>query len=130
MTMKAYADYEYYRDSFLGNSIPEEAFPKMASEASAFIREITQNRIDGENVTEEVKDAVCAVCEAVQQEIERFSKTDGREVKSENTDGYQISYVTEGQDGKSREEILWQKKYQAARQYLLHTGLLYRGCDG
>lgn len=128
--MVSYVDYAYYRDSFMGTAIPEESFARIAKDASAFIREITFNRIVPEKVPEEAKDAVCAVCETLYAEAERVRKNRGdtREMKSMNTDGESVSYVTESADGRSREEVMYEKQYTSARAYLIHTGLLYRGC--
>ena len=126
--MVSYIDLEYYQNFFSDMSVPYDSFDRIAREASLFVREITFNRIDEENITEEVKDAVCAVCEVIYKEEKELENTNGREIKSENTDGYSVTYVTEQQDGVSRQDILWNKKYQAARSYLLHTGLLNRGC--
>lgn len=127
--MVSYVNYEYYRESFLGNAIPEESFDRIAKSASAFIREITFDRVSPDDIPEDVKDAVCAVCETVYQEEERIQKSgSSQEVKSMSTDGESVSYITEGSDGKSRGDVMWEKKYAVARQYLIHTGLLYRGC--
>ena len=128
--MLQYADYQYYVGSYQGTAIPEDSFPAVMRDASAFVREITANRVDPDAIPEEVKDASCAVADVIQAENDRISNTengDGREIKSENTDGYSVSYVTEGTDGQPRDEVLRKKKYQAARPYLLHTGLLYLG---
>lgn len=126
--MVSYIDLEYYQNFFSDISVPYDSFERIAREASLFVREITFNRIDEENITEEVKDAVCAVCEVIYKEEKELENTNGREIKSENTDGYSVTYVTEQQDGVSRQDMLWNKKYQAVRPYLLHTGLLNRGC--
>lgn len=126
--MVSYIDLEYYQNFFSDISVPYDSFERIAREASLFVREITFNRIDEENIIEEVKDAVCAVCEVIYKEEKELENTNGREIKSENTDGYSVTYVTEQQDGVSRQDVLWNKKYQAARPYLLHTGLLNRGC--
>lgn len=126
--MRAYVDFQYYQEVFSGTFIQEEMFPEMAREASAFIREITHNRIDYGNITDDVRDAVCAVCEVLQAEKERMvSSTDGREVKTVNTDGESVTYVVEGKDGQMREDVMRRKKYLAARPYLLHTDLLFLG---
>lgn len=124
--MRIYADYEYYADTYKGTVIPEEAFPEAIRKASAFIREITHDRID--EVTDDVRDAACSVAEVRYLESEAQSHgNDNREVKSENTDGYSVSYVTEGRDGETREETVRRKMHLTARKYLIHTGLLYAG---
>lgn len=127
-----YADYQYYVESYHGTSVPESDFDQVMRDASAFIREITADRVCIDSVPDDVKDAACAVSDVIQAERDRISKSgsgDGREVKSETTDGYSVSYVTEGKDGQSRDDVLRYKKYLAARPYLLHTGLLYLGVN-
>lgn len=47
-----------------------------------------------------------------------------KEKKSENNDGYSVTYVTEGTDNKTVEEKLNKKLYSIAQVYLLSTGLL------
>lgn len=47
-------------------------------------------------------------------------------VKSENSDGYSVTYVTEQTDGQTAEELLRKKAYEAAYMYLLPTGWLGR----
>ncbi|MBS6195478.1 MAG: hypothetical protein KH828_07860 [Clostridiales bacterium] len=124
--MQLYVGYQYYAETYNGTMIPEEFFPKAAREASAFIREITHDMIV--EVTDDIRDAACGVAEVYYSEDNNQGEgNDHREVKSENTDGYSISYVTEGKDGESREETVRRKMYLAARKYLIHTGLLYAG---
>ena len=53
-------------------------------------------------------------------------KDDGQVKKSETTDGYSVTYVTEVSDGTDWTALLGQKMYQICRRYLLHTGLLSR----
>ena len=54
----------------------------------------------------------------------------GAAVKSENNDGYSVSYAVEQADGETEETYLRKKAYDAAYLYLLPTGLLNRkvGC--
>lgn len=127
--MVRYVDYTYYEGVFLGETIPEESFGRIVREASAYIREITYDRIPADSVPDGVKDAVCAVCEVLYQEEQRIQKSGGtQEVKSMSTDGESVSYAVESGSGTIREEVMWEKKYAAARPYLIPTGLLYRGC--
>lgn len=125
--MVPYVDYHYYAEEYKGDAIPQIAFEQLARDASVFVREITFDRIPEEIILDAVKDAVCAVCEVMYTEEQQVSQSGGREIKAENTDGYSVTYVTETQDGQSREEVLRRKMYQAAKEYLLFTGLLYQG---
>lgn len=125
--MVPYVDYDYYVKEYKGDAIPQTAFDKLARDASVFVREITFDRIQDEMIIDAVKDGVCAVCEVLYTEEQQLHKNGGKEVKSENTDGYSVTYVTEAQDGQSRKDVLRWKMYQAAKEFLLFTGLLYRG---
>lgn len=75
-----------------------------------------------------VKDAVCAVAD-VYCSYDQKQASAGM-VKSENNDGYSVTYVTEQTDGQTAEEVLRKKAYAAASAYLLPTGWLSRkvGC--
>lgn len=73
--MTTYADYEFYTEKYRhgytgGNLVGPDAFPFLASQASAYIYNFTQGRSD--EVTgralEMVKMATCALTEAVQDE--------------------------------------------------------------
>lgn len=107
-------DYEYYTNTFYGVSIPEALFNSMAFKAKALVNQFVSGKDTGE-YEEELKAAMCAVAEVLCQEHVRDGKA------SENTDGYSVSFDT----SKSVED----KAYSAARAFLIHTGLLYRGVN-
>ena len=120
-----YVTYGYYADEYGGKFIEEKRFSVMERRAKAYIRQLTYVRGDIfalENDT--VKDAVCAAAEVYYQ-YETNRKTAGT-IKSENTDGYSVTYVTEQTDGKTAEELLKKKAYDAVYPYLLTTGWLSR----
>ena len=74
---------------------------------------------------EAVNDAVCAVAE-VYYKYNAQQQAGTSPVKSENNDGYSVTYVTEQSDGKTAEEVVKKKAYDAAYPYLLPTGWLSR----
>lgn len=88
--------------------------------------------------TNTAKDAVCAAAE-VYYKYNAQQQSETPLVKSENNDGYSVTYVTEQTDGKTAEEIVKKKVYDAVYPYLLPTGWLSRkvgmrcdhkyGCD-
>lgn len=123
-----YATYEYYTDKYYGATVPKDTFPKMIAKASQYIDYFTFGRITEENVEEFSSLSACA-CEMAEV-IYRMQGNDGieREKKSESTDGYSVSYVTEGADGETAEDTLKKKLYAIAEIYLMTTGLLYLGC--
>lgn len=124
--MVRYADLAFYMTEYGGNIIPNEQFQRVITRASTYIKAITFSRVDENNIPEEVKAAACAVAEVI---YKAESSTEG-EKKSENTDGYSVTYVTEQTDGEIKEVILRKKQYAAAYPHLVLTGLLNRGCSG
>ena len=127
--MQTYADYMYYATEYGGHIIPEDEYTDVIREASVYLRETTHDRI-GNDITDDVKMAVCAVAEVYYQGKKKLEDQGGKEIKSENNDGYSVTYVTEGKDGESHHDVLYRKMYLAARKYLIHTDLLYAGWCG
>lgn len=123
--MKAYADYKFYVEEFGGKKIKGEDFTAASLHATQYIKHITLGRSDS-YTGDELKYATCAVADAYQSV---FGKTEA-EKKSENTDGYSVSYVVQGKDGESPEELFKRRAYESAKYWLANTGLLNRkvGC--
>ena len=115
-----YADFEYYRDVYNGSAIEEDAFPGFARQASLFIDMLTFNRLNqGWKVTDAVKMATCAVVDAIKgNQAAQASLIASVGLKSENVDGYSVSY----QDAASIKESMT----DAAYPHLIYTGLLDR----
>ena len=61
------ADYEYYRDTYLGSLLTEENFPKYALRADSYLDLLTTGRYEKdclpEKAVEAVKMAECAIAE-------------------------------------------------------------------
>lgn len=121
--MVEYADYTFYKEKFHGSTIPEAAFSSVILRASIYIKYITFGRIDDVEIPEEVRLAACAVAEVMYK-----ADAEQKEKKSETVGNVSVSYVTEQQDGQTREAAAAKKQYAVAYPYLIHTGLLYRGC--
>lgn len=119
-----YVDYEYYLNEYGGTSTPYEHFRSTEKKAEAYIKKLTYVRGDIFAVENDaVKDAVCAVTDVY---YAYNKKTQNGTIKSENNDGYSVTYVTEQQDGESMEELIRKKAYAVASTYLLSTGWLSR----
>lgn len=117
-----YADYTYYSDSFGGLLIPSSEFVTFAAKAERLVRFVTQHRIS--EVSDEVKNAVCAAAEAA-YEIRSSVANIPQGIKSENTDGYSVTYKDYDAD-----ELKYKEQnamLAAIRQELSGTGLLYQG---
>lgn len=116
-----YADYAYYKDSF-GGTLTEEEFNLYARKAERFLNYVIMCEIS--EVTEQVKNAVCAAAEAV-AEIRSSVANIPHGIKSENTDGYSVTYKDcDANELKHKEQ---NAMLAAIRQELSGTGLLYQG---
>ena len=117
-----YADYNYYLDSFAGILIPAAEFNSFAKKAERLINYIVYGGI--KDITDPVKNAVCAAAEAA-YEIRLSVANIPQGIKSENTDGYSVTYKDYSADELSEKEQ--RAMLRAIRQELRGTGLLYQG---
>ena len=117
----AYADYTHYSTVYLGNSIAEADFPRLALRASAQIDRLTYNRAatDTDNTTA-IKNAMCAVAEEIQRQ-EQSDNVDG--ITSESQGQYSVSYGTNSNRARSNQT----KIVDAAKLWLETTGLMFAG---
>lgn len=123
--MVIYADYEFYVKIYKGE-LADSEFEKIIIKASAHVRRITFGRADLHAEDEAVKLAACDVI-AIYENTKKGHN--GRNVASENNDGYSVSYVNEQASGESTEALLNRKIYSAAEIYLMPTGLLNWSID-
>lgn len=101
-------NYDYYITKYLGEEIQSETeFGRLAKIAERYIRRFTAERTL--EVTDDLQDAVCAVCEILQQ--------NAGDVSAENVDGYSVTY---------QDKTLAKKIEEILRLYL-PAALLYRG---
>lgn len=122
--MKAYTDYAFYVEKYGGEKIKEEDFTVASLHATQYIKYITLGRSEKYN-GEELQYATCAVAEAYNSAVNQ-AKSSGVCKKGETTDGYSVSYVVQGKDGESQEELFKRKAYESAKYWLANTGLLQR----
>lgn len=117
-----YADYDYYCDSFAGTLVPAEDFITLSAKAERYLDYITVHKIKA--VTKAVKNAVCVAVEAL-YEMQRSYENIPAGIKSENTDGYSVTYNDYDFSAvrKQQEETM----LDAFVQELSGTGLLYQG---
>lgn len=126
--MNVYADYNFYTTEYRGGATEDE-FESQIMKASAHVRRITFGRADSCPEMEEVKFAACAVCDMLIADGKIRENNSGRQIVSESTDGYSVSYVQEKEADETSEALLSRKAYKAAELYLEPTGLLYMGVD-
>lgn len=129
----AYADYDFYTESYYGNVVPEADFDRLAARASDFIDTLTfNNLVDGlpadKRSQKRIKKAVCSLAELMYQ-IELAEKNAINQASANATDtntgvkstgvvtsvssgSESISYATPQQIGASAKE--WSAVYTAA----------------
>lgn len=129
----AYADYDFYTESYYGNVVPEADFDRLAARASDFIDTLTfDNLVDGlptdERSQKRIKKAVCSLAELMYQ-IELAEKNAINQASASATDtnvggkstgvvtsvssgSESISYATPQQIGAGAKE--WSAVYSVA----------------
>lgn len=129
-----YADYTFYTTVFFGDLLTAETFPKYATRASDFIDYLTWKKArDYADTENEVKKACCALAEQYQS-IDAVRKAAAAKVTNEGIIGSETvgSHSRSFRNGVEGEQAIAEaeKALSAiARQYLLPTGLLYRGVN-
>lgn len=109
----AYADYNYYKDVYVGTLAADE-YTSRAERASDYIDFVTFGRAPSD--ADEVKKCCCALVD----NMHHYDNGGGK--ASENIDGYSVSYVA----GVSKTESRSESMYSTALQYLMQY--MYRGC--
>lgn len=124
MTMMfPYADYAFYAGKTHGG-LEKDIFEKEVLEASFFLRYLTFGKSDRVQ-PEALQYAACSIADMyAEQKQKAVSGEIGK--KSENTDGYSVSYASERKEGETLETFLDRKAWQIAKKYLSGTGLLSR----
>ena len=135
----AYADYTYYRGTYMG-AVSEEDFQRLSVRASSFLDYYTRNKAKEYVGLEELQMACCAlvdkykVIEAANdlaaKNLAASLSADGVELKSETVGGYSRTFASGGDSALSAlNTSAGARKLLAetAAQYLVNTGLLYRG---
>ena len=134
-----YADFEFYSCCYYG-SVSEEDFQRLAVRASSFLDYYTQNRVKDYADLEAVKMCCCALVDQYMlidtaQELARKNvsaglASDSGELQSETVGGYSRTFRSSGDSSVSALKAADDMKAALAdtvREYLAHTGLLYRG---
>lgn len=133
--MESYIDFEYYTESYQGSSIPESEFDNLAKSASYKVRIAIMNR-DFSDYESEVKDATCRVAEILKEQADYKAQLNniiaGGEVlvTSEKVGEYSRSMAAPSfNDLKMYSSDAYTDSLisSALEEFLLFTGLLYRG---
>lgn len=116
-----YADRVFYTNVYRGEIIPSDKHDKFNLKASRYIDYITLNRVKKlETIPEEVKLATCSVMDYMYQLTGGTGIKPLRNKASESLGEHSVSYE---QSNESIDTFY----YHAAKEYLAHTGLMYRG---
>ena len=123
------ADYEYYRDTYLGSLLTEENFAKYALRADSYLDLLTTGRYEKdclpEKAVEAVRMAECAIAElCLNLEQAELQSDAAWKVQSEKVGNHSVQF-------RNNAEIAEQTERQirdTASRYLARWGLLFRGC--
>ena len=122
----AYADYEYYLNTYMGRAVGPEDFPRLSQQASSYIDYITSGRAKAAagDVLESVKMAMCAVSDAFDEDIMNATAFSGEsKISSETVGRWSKSYSTKSVGG-TEVELIEKRKKDALMIWLGGTGLL------
>lgn len=116
-----YADYDFYLNTYFGNAISAEDFPRLSMRASDYITSVTKglsDTVDGWQL-EAVKKASCAVAEALlDEEIMTAGVFSGEQaVSSETVGSWSRSYSSSSFSSAAVEQIE-KRKTDALMMYL------------
>ena len=136
--MDSLTTYEFYNETYYGDTIEESAFPKWLSRATDKLMYLTYGNITEESLKEydvKIQKAVCALADLLFQIDHKTSHANdesGGNVKSMSSGGRSISF---GTNETLVDKVLGDKVaqnrlcYDTICDYLAGTGLLYAGCD-
>ena len=120
--MKKYADYDFYVNDYHGR-MNISSFETAIIPASAYIKRATLGRSEQSDL-EELKYAACAICDAYDSVYNCTDQYTGKNIKSENTDGYSVTYAQEFPDGTNKEEAFRIKASSLIKLYLSGVDLI------
>ncbi|MFA6930301.1 MAG: hypothetical protein WCT05_08240 [Lentisphaeria bacterium] len=113
----AWVEWDYWINEYQGEEMEPEEFSRLEAAARRYVDRQTFGRIDPENISDSIKNAVCAVIEAMQV------NANGGGISSESIGEYSVTYVS----GISKSKTDGQRMRDALVMHLGDTGLLYRG---
>lgn len=133
-----YTAFEFYRDSYYGDSIEESIFPKWEDRASMKLDQLTYGNINVETQAEfdeKIQKATCALADLLYQidyKTAHANDPKNGNVKSMSSGGQSISF---GSNETLVDKVLGDKAaqnrlcYDEVCEYLSGTGLLYAGVE-
>jgi len=122
------ADYNFYRETYFGDLLTAENFPKYASRADSFLDELTTGKYESDRLpqkaVEAVKMAECAIAElCLNLEQAELQSDAAWKVEGEKVGNHSVTYRNNAEIAEQTEKQI----RETAARYLLRWGLLYRG---
>lgn len=130
--LNEFVDYFYYIDEYRGSSIPRPLFEKYEIKARSKINYYTSNKINEDNLDNNIKNATCEIAEIIyeQELLKDKILIDSKEIASESLGPKSVSYVNKiNYQSKlvKTESELNKTIYQVCKEKISSTGLMYRG---
>lgn len=131
-----FAEYSDYKSEYEGIIIPKESFNSFAMKASSKVNYFTFNRIDIENIEDDILVkvifATCEIAELLyeQNQLRQKLYDDKSTIASETVGPRSVTYVNKSNLQSQRilnDEELDNESYNICLKYLSRTGLMYRG---
>ena len=122
------ATYNFYRETYLGDQLTAENFPKYALRADSFLDELTMGRYESDRLpqkaVEAVKMAECAIAELCLNLEQAETQSDAAwKVQGEKVGNHTVTYRNNAEIAEQTEKQI----QKIAARYLARWGLLYRG---
>ena len=122
------ANYEFYRETYYGDQLTAENFPKYASRADAYLDELTMGKYADDcpnpKQIEAVKKAECAIADlCLNLEQAELQSDAAWKVQGEKVGNHTVTYRNNAEITAETEKQI--KKI--AVRYLARYGLLYKG---
>ena len=118
-----YTTYQFYENTYKGEKLDLEAFEKVVLRASYELNSICLGKINNQTLSmynEPIQMATCSIIE--QMNNEEQSKVNGKEIASESVESWHRTYVNSSNSASTQS-----KYFDSVYNYLINTGLLYRG---
>lgn len=132
----AITNYDFYKNTYYGDSVAESSFPKWESKAEQKLNYLCGGRIDDEVIAEFGEKLQYAVCEIMDilYRVDLMEKnpndTNNASVKSMSSGGQSVSFnnnETEFDAAISSRKDQDRMILDRISEYLFDTGLLYKG---
>jgi len=109
----SYADYSFYKEQYCGITVPEDEFTQYELKACAKVNSFINCELKDDELTDEVRFAVCEVADILYEGESRSG------IEYERNDGYWVSY---------EESLRTDDRIKSCvYTWLYRSGLLYRG---